>query len=464
MATESESPCFIIYVSNLPFTMPEDEVLQFLGLNPSQINQSIMCKNKRGQPSGDCFVSLNDEKAAENALARSGTRTSGENSRRITVSKSSPEEMDDPDSSIRNKDKWDGIMKLRGFPGKATVQHVKDFLEGINYNENSIVMPRNHQDMSIGEAFVQFNSYGDAEIALARNREILKTLQPERYIETLKSTNLELRRCIVATIKQNANNSGMGNMGGSSMMGGMNPMMMQQMQQMMMNMGNMGNMNPMMMQQMQQMMMMQQMQQNQGMMGGGMNNSTGFGGMNNSNENSSGFGTFGGTFGQKQNNDNSGFGNFGQNNGSGDNNGISNSGFGGPPASFGGLGQSAGGPMKTNKFGSNGFEPYPKQTQNGNEAKQEDNQTHQSDQNQITGQNENDLSETKPGPAINDDKPKFKIPPGAPSKHLVICGNIPNGLTNSDILGTFCRIFVAFLCSPFKWPFIVPFCGKIHLK
>jgi len=261
-----------------------------------------------------------------------------------------------------------------------------------------------------------------------------------------------------------ANNSGMGNMGGSSMMGGMNPMMMQQMQQMMMNMGNMGNMNPMMMQQMQQMMMMQQMQQNQGMMGGGMNNSTGFGGMNNSNENSSGFGTFGGTFGQKQNNDNSGFGNFGQNNGSGDNNGISNSGFGGPPASFGGLGQSAGGPMKTNKFGSNGFEPYPKQTQNGNEAKQEDNQTHQSDQNQITGQNENDLSETKPGPAINDDKPKFKIPPGAPSKHLVICGNIPNGLTNSDILGTFCRIFVAFLCSPFKWPFIVPFCGKIHLK
>ena len=194
----------VLYCTNLPFTMPEDEIIQFLGLSSDTIKSSLMCKNQRGQPSGDCFIEVTDQAAFESALGRSGTRTSGENSRRVTVSKSTLADMTDPNAAIKNKDKWDGIVKLRGFPGAATIDHVNEFLNGVEYNKSSIVMPRNHNDMAIGEVYVQFYGYNEAQNALARSKQVLESLEPQRYIEVLKSSNNELRKCIVATIKQNA--------------------------------------------------------------------------------------------------------------------------------------------------------------------------------------------------------------------------------------------------------------------
>ena len=206
----------VLYLSNLPFSITEEEVIQFLEIPPEGVEKIQFCQNKKGQPSGDCFVAVNSQEFHTAGLSKNSQRTAGETSRRITVTASSPEEMENPNAALAaRREKWDGIIKVKGFPPHSTLEHVKEFLDGLEYQEESLIMPRNNKDESIGEAYVQFLSYLQASNCLERHKGIHGSLQCA--ISVFKTSNVELRKCMVATMKANA--AEMGITQGGSMMG-----------------------------------------------------------------------------------------------------------------------------------------------------------------------------------------------------------------------------------------------------
>jgi len=194
---------FVIYVGNIPYDASESDITSHLELDPSQCTVKINIA-KDGRPNGDCFIDIKNQEAAELALKKGGTRMENtsnptRNPRRLAISKSTQVEMSSNKAPLRGRDKWDGIVKLRGFTNESTEQHVREFLTGLQYNANTIVFPRNPLGQSIGEAFVQFYTYAQAQECIARDKQTMASIS--RYIDCMKSSNMEMRRALVAAIR-----------------------------------------------------------------------------------------------------------------------------------------------------------------------------------------------------------------------------------------------------------------------
>jgi len=204
---------YVLHLRGLPYSSTEESIVQWFqneaSVDTSTITSCKVTQNEDGRHSGEGFIAFNDQAAAE--AAESLNRKDFPGSRRyVEIRRSDPGRMERGTSSTvtRNRDggQWDGIVKCRGLPFKSTQADVEDFFSGLTWAQNGIFFPLNQNGESTGEAFVQFDTFTSAEMALERN----KNLIGGRYIELFKTNNNEMRRSMIAYAKVKSENNWQG--------------------------------------------------------------------------------------------------------------------------------------------------------------------------------------------------------------------------------------------------------------
>lgn len=204
---------YVLHLRGLPYSSNEESIVQWFqndaSLDTSTITSCKVTQNEDGRHSGEAFIAFSDQGAAE--AAEGLNRKDFPGSRRyVEIRRSDPERMNRGTSTVSRNERggqWDGIVKMRGLPFKSGVTDVEDFFSGLSWAQNGIFFPLNNQGESTGEAYVQFDTFTNAEMALERN----KNLIGGRYIELFKSTNTDMRKSMIAYAKVKSENNWQGN-------------------------------------------------------------------------------------------------------------------------------------------------------------------------------------------------------------------------------------------------------------
>lgn len=121
-------PTFVLHIDNMSYRSTEQDIIDFLGIDPASILNVKLVKNDRGQSNGDCFVEINNETDARKALGLNGQKFC---ERKAMITKSSPEAMNSDKVPIKVKGgKWDGTVRLYGFTYDSNVDTVLEYCHG----------------------------------------------------------------------------------------------------------------------------------------------------------------------------------------------------------------------------------------------------------------------------------------------------------------------------------------------
>lgn len=187
---------FVIHIDNMSYRVSENDVVEFLAINPENILNIKMVKNDRGQANGDCYVEISNQSDAEAALKKHLTQFAG---RKAQISKSSPEEMNNSRAPVKVKGgkggKWDGTVRLYGFSYESTIDTVMEFCQGLDVLPGRVVIEKDVSGRSSGNAYVQFATFTGAYGALDRNKKQLDSIG--RYIDSEASSNVDYRICVL---------------------------------------------------------------------------------------------------------------------------------------------------------------------------------------------------------------------------------------------------------------------------
>ncbi|VDK44773.1 unnamed protein product [Anisakis simplex] len=193
----------VIKCRGLPWSCTEDELRSFferkkLNCSYSAAARSIvkimLTKNRDGRPSGEAFVTFENEEDYEYALTKDKQHMGKRYVEVFAASASDVEyNITGPERRLRTGISLPGrdtsIVRLRGLPYGCTNDEIVRFFQPIPIADNGIVMPYDHRSgKATGEAFVAFYEIGSASRALERNRNNIQ----HRYIEVFPSTYGEM--------------------------------------------------------------------------------------------------------------------------------------------------------------------------------------------------------------------------------------------------------------------------------
>lgn len=232
---------YVLHLRGLPYSSTEESIVSWFendaSIDTSTIANCKVTQNDDGRHSGEAFISFTDQGAAEQAETLNRKDFPGSR-RYVEIRRSDPERMQrgttntgGQSGGFRGSGNWDGIVKMRGLPFKSSVTDVEDFFSGLSWAQNGIFFPLNNQGESTGQAYVQFDTFSNAEMALERN----KNLIGGRYIELFKSNNTDMRKAMIEYAKVKSENNWQNNSqasyfgptqswGGLQLGGGMNGM------------------------------------------------------------------------------------------------------------------------------------------------------------------------------------------------------------------------------------------------
>jgi len=189
---------YVLKLRGLPYSATEQEIVNFLEIPAEHMVQVDIPNNAEGRPSGNAFVVCNDQGSAENALNKNKQCMPG-STRYIEIFKSNEGEM----NAIKNRPtpgqsgNWDGVVRLRGLPFRATQQDVENFLQGLDYMPEGLYVCMKEKEQGgmecAGDAYVQFLNYQSAEGCKQRNKQEING----RYIEVFNSSNNEMRGAMI---------------------------------------------------------------------------------------------------------------------------------------------------------------------------------------------------------------------------------------------------------------------------
>lgn len=201
---------YVLHLRGLPYSSTEEAIVQWFeseaGVDAATITNCKVTQNEDGRHSGEGFIAFNTQGSAE--AAETMNRKDFPGSRRyVEIRRSDPGRMERGVSNSGQRGpaggQWDGIVKLRGLPFKSSVGDVEDFFSGLTWAQNGVFFPLNNQGESTGEAFVQFDTFTSAEMAMERN----KNSVGGRYIELFKSNNTEMRKSMISYAKVKSENN-----------------------------------------------------------------------------------------------------------------------------------------------------------------------------------------------------------------------------------------------------------------
>jgi len=187
---------FVMHLRGLPWSCTEEQVVSFLELSPENLIEVNLQQNDRGQPNGEAYVVCNDQASAEHALSKH-RETMPDTNRYVEIFKSSDSAMQAGTGS-GGKGQWDGVIKCKGIPFQCTEEDIANFFSGLKWLENGITLPQDGSGQCIGEAYVQFEDYNNANMALERNKQEING----RWVDVSKSNNNDLRKAIILGMKK----------------------------------------------------------------------------------------------------------------------------------------------------------------------------------------------------------------------------------------------------------------------
>jgi len=183
---------YVMRLRGLPYSATEQEIAQFLEIPQEQVVQVLITQNERGQPSGQAYVVTNDQGAAENALNKNKMCMPGSN-RYIEIFKSNEGEMNSKRPEPGVSGNWDGVIRLRGLPYRATLESIKEFFAGYDIMDAGVFITKNENGECAGDAYIQMLNYRSAAGAKERNKQEMGG----RYIEIFNSSNTEMRAAMI---------------------------------------------------------------------------------------------------------------------------------------------------------------------------------------------------------------------------------------------------------------------------
>lgn len=205
---------YVLHLRGLPYSSTEESIVQWFesdaSIDTSTITTCKVTMNDDGRHSGEAFIAFNAQASAESAETLNRKDFPGSR-RYVEIRRSDPERMQRGTSGMDrgsrgsggSSGQWDGIIKMRGLPFKSSVTDVEDFFSGLAWAQNGIFFPLNNNGESTGEAFVQFDTFTNAEMAMERNKNSIGG----RYIELFKSNNNEMRRSMISYAKVKSENN-----------------------------------------------------------------------------------------------------------------------------------------------------------------------------------------------------------------------------------------------------------------
>ena len=191
----------VVKARGLPWTATAEEVVTFFGACSIAGGEEGVhfTFNREGRPSGECFVEVESQEDLDEALKKDrcnmGKRyvevyecSAGDMKYAMggAVSPAKEEEQYQEEGDCGD----DGVVRLRGIPFEAGKKEVSSFFDGLEIEENGVLMVSDFNGRSSGEAFVQFTNMADAISALDKN----KASMGRRYIEVFKSSMEEAKR------------------------------------------------------------------------------------------------------------------------------------------------------------------------------------------------------------------------------------------------------------------------------
>jgi len=184
----------VIHMRGLPWEADNASIGEFLEITPDDVEEIRISKAENGKPSGEGYVVIKTEAIAEKAMQKHKQTMAGTN-RYIELFRSSEQAMN-AGGGMGGKGQWDGVVKLTNVPMTATVDQISNIFEGLEWMDNGITLPMGMNNQCIGEAFVQFLDYTNANASLTRNAEI-----NGQFLTISKSNNAELRQGLIKGLK-----------------------------------------------------------------------------------------------------------------------------------------------------------------------------------------------------------------------------------------------------------------------
>jgi len=184
----------VVHLRGLPWDATDASIGEFLEITPEQVSAIKICTNEAGKPSGEGYVVVTDAETLETCMTKHKQTMAGTN-RYIEIFKSSEQAME-AGAGVGGKGQWDGVVKVTSVPAAATEEQIAAVFGQLEWMDGGITVPRNDKQECIGEAYVQFLDYTNANQALNVEGEI-----EGESVTISKSNNAEVRVGLINALK-----------------------------------------------------------------------------------------------------------------------------------------------------------------------------------------------------------------------------------------------------------------------
>lgn len=175
-------------VANFPVGSLDDLVAAFQSKYPESSSASVSFYVKDRQYNVEHKLDGIDEEFIDGVIVEAKTKKREYGGSTQDTTKRQKVE-GQPPRIFERKVEEDGqcVVLLRGLPWDATTENIQEFFSGLEIVEDSIVIAKNYEGKTTGEAYAQFTSEDQITEALGRNRSNIG----RRYIEVYKSNQNE---------------------------------------------------------------------------------------------------------------------------------------------------------------------------------------------------------------------------------------------------------------------------------
>lgn len=197
------APDFTCQLKGLPFKASEQEIVDFLAIDPSTVMDITLNRQPDGRLSGDGTINFSTKESMDAACTKNRV-TMEQYGRWIEIFPLKGPGSHQGGRGPKGARQWDAVVKVRGLPYKCSNHDIISFFEGMPIQEGGIVMMLSERGDCNGEGYVQFKDFTGANAALTKDRQNLQG----RYIEIFKGCNNDFRKAIIHNKKYEAEQRG----------------------------------------------------------------------------------------------------------------------------------------------------------------------------------------------------------------------------------------------------------------
>jgi RNA recognition motif-containing protein len=182
----------VLKMRGLPYSAGERDIADFFVGYVIAPNGIHILYNAQSRPTGEAMVEFVTPDEAQRAMSRHKATVGN---RYVELFRCSKADLLNSIGSnsysmhfLAGPNSW--VARVRGLPWSATPDDIAKFFMGLRIMPNGIFLPLNYNGKPSGEAFVQFMTAEDLDMALSKHRQTLGS----RYVEVFRSSTAEMEK------------------------------------------------------------------------------------------------------------------------------------------------------------------------------------------------------------------------------------------------------------------------------